>query len=179
MILLREVFTEEAGRSLLHEVILHQPNHFNLFLSWFPWMYCLRDENGNMVFEMLFISGTDILKKNPALWGNPNDAEKALVANHFSAVIPSAAVPRRSKRLRIHNRGRSLRNGMYFCKDNGNQSEFESDLASHGEAKTLDHVQQEINERDEFPLLHQIIEHQPNYFNISKSHEFLHSTTMI
>ncbi|GFH50750.1 hypothetical protein CTEN210_07226 [Chaetoceros tenuissimus] len=166
MILLREVFTEEAGHSLLHEVILHQRNRFNLFLSWFPRMYRLRDENGNMVLEVLFISGIDILKKNPALWVNPNEAEKALVANHSSAVIPSAAVARRSKRLRTLNRGRSLRNGIYFCKDNGNQSEFESDLASHGEARTFDHVRKVINERDEFPLLHQIIEHEPNYFNL-------------
>lgn len=166
MILLREVFTEEAGHSLLHEVILHQRNRFNLFLSWFPWMYRLRDENGNTVLEVLFISGTDILKKNPALWVNPNEAEKELVENHSYAVIPSTAVRRRSKRLCILDRGRSLRNGTYFCKDSGNQSEFESDLANHGEGRTLDHVRQEISERDECPLLHQIIEHQPKYFNL-------------
>ncbi|GFH56803.1 hypothetical protein CTEN210_13279 [Chaetoceros tenuissimus] len=68
MTLVKEVFPESDKFPLLHQVIMHQPEHFNLFASYFPWMCHLRDEYGRTVTQAMLSHGRGLLNKNPMIW---------------------------------------------------------------------------------------------------------------
>ncbi|GFH56802.1 predicted protein [Chaetoceros tenuissimus] len=67
---MRNSFADKAKYPILHQVVVHQPDHFNLFVTWFPWMLELRDEQGRSVIQVLLSSSTgrELLKKNPTIW---------------------------------------------------------------------------------------------------------------
>ncbi|GFH56804.1 hypothetical protein CTEN210_13280 [Chaetoceros tenuissimus] len=70
MNILREIFTKESAYPILHQVIVHQPKYYNLFLQWFPYMYHLRDENGRTQTQVMFSMNRTFLQENPSFWIN-------------------------------------------------------------------------------------------------------------
>ncbi|GFH56805.1 hypothetical protein CTEN210_13281 [Chaetoceros tenuissimus] len=71
MSMLREIFTKkEAGYPILHQVIVHQPKYYNLFLKWFPYMFRLRDENGRTPTQVMFSMNREFLQDHQTCWIN-------------------------------------------------------------------------------------------------------------
>lgn len=91
MILLREVLTKEAGYAILHEVIVHQPGYYNLFLSWFPFLYHLRDDKGRTITQVMLSSKKSFLKANPTFWINLR-ADQLEEKDPITSLRPFAAV---------------------------------------------------------------------------------------
>lgn len=91
MILLREVLTKEAGYAILHEVIVHQPEYYNLFLSWFPFLYHLRDDKGRTITQVMLSSKKSFLKANPTFWINLR-ADQLEEKDPITSLRPFAAV---------------------------------------------------------------------------------------
>ncbi|GFH57192.1 hypothetical protein CTEN210_13668 [Chaetoceros tenuissimus] len=71
MTILKDVFTkDEAPYPILHEVIVHEPKYYNLFLQWFPDMFYLRDRNGRTPTQVMFSMNREFLNANPTFWIN-------------------------------------------------------------------------------------------------------------
>ena len=68
MTILREVLTKDKPYPILHQVIVHQPKYYNLFLQWVPSMFHLRDENGRTPTQVMLAMNREFLYDNPSLW---------------------------------------------------------------------------------------------------------------
>ena len=70
MTMLREIIEENSAYPILHQVIVHAPKYYNLFLRWFPHMFRLRDENGRTPTQVMFSMNREFLQENPTFWIN-------------------------------------------------------------------------------------------------------------
>ncbi|GFH56809.1 hypothetical protein CTEN210_13285 [Chaetoceros tenuissimus] len=68
MTILKEVLTTDKPFPILHQVIVHQPKYYNLFLQWVPSMFHLRDENGRTPTQVMLAMNRKFLYDNPSHW---------------------------------------------------------------------------------------------------------------